>query len=137
MSVVFLLALGLVLLRGELHAPMWLGWLCMLVALGNVVVTWLAVTFSTYHGKGWNAVGFGAYVGFLVIVLMLKIACSCDVRKECPHQRSRPTPETGGWDPPADRGPCPRPPPAGAARRGEQGGRYLCAEPGEHQGGER
>jgi hypothetical protein len=74
MSVVFMLALGLVLLRGELNAPNWLGWLCLIVAIGNGVVTWLAITFSTYHGKGWNAVGFGAYVGFLVIVLILSIA---------------------------------------------------------------
>ncbi len=74
MSTVFLLALGLVLLRRELNAPRWLGWLSVIVAVGNGVVTWLAITFSTYHGKGWNAVGFGAYVGFLVIILILSVA---------------------------------------------------------------
>ena len=74
LSVVFMLALGLTLLRGDLNAPNWLGWLCMVVAVANVVATWLAVTFSTYHGKGWNALGFGSYIGFLVIVLILSIA---------------------------------------------------------------
>jgi hypothetical protein len=73
-SVIFMFALGLALLRGDLHAPRWLGWLCLLVAVVNVVATWLAVTFSTYHGKGWNALGFGSFIGFLVIVLILSIA---------------------------------------------------------------
>jgi hypothetical protein len=74
MTVIFMLALGLALLRGDLNAPKSLGWLCLVVAVANIVTTWLAVTFSTYHGKGWNALGFGSYIGLLVIVLILSIA---------------------------------------------------------------
>lgn len=74
MAAVFLLALGLSFLRRELPGPIWLGWLSLIVAALNAVVVWVALTFSTYHGKGWNAVGFGAFVGFLVVVLITSVS---------------------------------------------------------------
>ena len=73
MTAVFLLALGLAFLRRELPAPSWLGWLSLIVAALNAVVVWVAVTFSTYHGKAWNGVGFGAFIGYLVVVLITSV----------------------------------------------------------------
>jgi hypothetical protein len=51
-TAVFVLALGLSIVRRILPAPIWLGWLSIVVAALNAVVVWVGVTFSTYHGKG-------------------------------------------------------------------------------------
>jgi len=73
MTVVFLLALGLAMLRGAL-ASTWLGWLTLVVVGFNGVAVWVGVTFSSYHGKAWNAVGWGAFIGFLAIILITSIS---------------------------------------------------------------
>jgi hypothetical protein len=70
MTAVFLVGLGLAMLGRELAAP-WLGWLSLVVAIFNGLAVWIGVTFSSYHGKGWMVVGWGAYIGFLVIMLLL------------------------------------------------------------------
>lgn len=64
---VFVLALGLTMLRGALGTT-WLGWLSLIVAVFNGIAVWVGVTFSSYHGKGWNVVGWGAFIGFLVVI---------------------------------------------------------------------
>jgi hypothetical protein len=69
MTGVFVLALGLAMIGRRLAAP-WLGWLSLLVAAVNGVAVWIAVTFTSYHGKSWNVVGWGAFIGFLAIVLI-------------------------------------------------------------------
>jgi hypothetical protein len=74
MTGVFALALGLSVLRGELRLPSWIGGLSVVVAALNGVAVWVAVTFSSYHGKGWNVVAFGAFIGFLVVVLSTSVA---------------------------------------------------------------
>jgi hypothetical protein len=73
MTAVFLLALGLAMLAGEV-ATRWLGWLILVVAAFNALAVWIGVTFSSYHGKGWMVVGWGAYVGFLVVMLLTSVA---------------------------------------------------------------
>jgi hypothetical protein len=73
-TAVFLLALGLSIVRRNLPAPAWLGWLSIVVAALNAVVVWLAMTFSTYHGEAWNIVAFGAFIGFLLVVLIASIS---------------------------------------------------------------
>lgn len=73
MTAVFLVALGLVMLSRKLAGP-WLGWVSVVVAVLNAVAVWIAITFSSYHGKGWNVVGYGAFLGFAVIVLILSIS---------------------------------------------------------------
>lgn len=69
MNAVFMLALGVVVVRGELLSR-WLGWVALAVAAGNAVAVWVEITFSSYHGKAWNAIGWGAYIGFLAVVLI-------------------------------------------------------------------
>lgn len=69
MSVVFLAALGAAMLDRQLPAP-WLGWLSLLFGVVNGVAVWVEITFSSYHGKAWNAIGWGAYIGFLAVVLL-------------------------------------------------------------------
>jgi hypothetical protein len=69
MTAVFLGALGLAMVRGEVARP-WIGWLSLVVAAFNALAVWIGVTFSSYHGKGWMVVGWGAYVGFLAVVLV-------------------------------------------------------------------
>lgn len=64
---VFVLALGLTMLRGALGTT-WLGWLSLIVAVCNGVAVWIAATFSSDHGKGWTVVAWGAFIGFLVVV---------------------------------------------------------------------
>jgi hypothetical protein len=67
MTAVFLCSLGLAMVRRELGAP-WLGWVSLVVAAFNALAVWIGVTFSSYHGKGWMVVGWGAYIGFVVTV---------------------------------------------------------------------
>jgi hypothetical protein len=73
MTAVFLAALGGSMLRKAIGAP-WLGWVTVVVAAVNGVAVWIEVTFSTYHGKAWNAVGWGAFIGFLVVILVTSIS---------------------------------------------------------------
>jgi hypothetical protein len=67
MTSVFLCGLGLAMVRRELAAP-WLGWISLVVAAFNALAVWIGVTFSSYHGKGWMVVGWGAYIGFVIIM---------------------------------------------------------------------
>jgi len=69
MIAVFLCATGLAMVRKEMVAP-WLGWVSLLAAILNGVAVWMGVTFSTYHGKAWGVVGWGAFVGFILVVLV-------------------------------------------------------------------
>jgi hypothetical protein len=69
MTAVFLASLGWAMVRGELAAS-WLGWLCLVVAVFNGIAVWIGVTFSSYHGKGWLVIGWGAYIGFLIVMLI-------------------------------------------------------------------
>ena len=43
----------------------------MVVAAFNGLAVWIGVTFSSYHGKGWMVVGWGAYIGFLVVMVLV------------------------------------------------------------------
>jgi Domain of unknown function (DUF4386) len=70
MTAVFLAALGWAMLRAEL-AMRWLGSIALVVAIFNCIAVWIGVTFSSYHGHAWLIIGWGAYVGFLVVMLIL------------------------------------------------------------------
>jgi Domain of unknown function (DUF4386) len=70
MTGVFLVGLGLAMLGREIATP-WIGWLSLVVAAFNGLAVWIGVTFSSYHGKGWMVVGWGAYIGFLVVMLLV------------------------------------------------------------------
>jgi cytochrome b561 len=82
MTMLFLGSLGWAMVRDELAAP-WLGWVGLIVAVFNGIAVWIGVTFSTYHGKGWLVTGWGAYVGFLVVMLVLS-ASMLRHREEAP-----------------------------------------------------
>ena len=73
MTGVFLVAIGVAVLRGELDAPRWLGRLSLVAAGFNAVTVWMVITFTTYHGKWWNIVAFGAYIGFVIVVFSLSV----------------------------------------------------------------
>lgn len=73
MTAAFLLAFGMATLHGEVVGSL-LGRLSVVVAVVNGVAVWVEVTFSSYHGKGWNAVGWGAFIGFLVLVAATSVA---------------------------------------------------------------
>ena len=68
MTAVFLGSLGWAMVRGELAAP-WLGWVSLIVMVFNAIAVWIGVTFSSYHGKSWLVIGWGAYIGFLIVML--------------------------------------------------------------------
>jgi hypothetical protein len=76
MTAVFLGALGWATLRGDAATirPRWLGWLALLVAAFNCVAVWIGVTFSSYHGHAWLIIGWGAYVGFLVVMIIASVS---------------------------------------------------------------
>jgi len=69
MTAVFLSALGWAMVRGRFIA-VWFGWTCLIVAVFNAIAVWIGVTFSSYHGKAWLVIGWGAYIGFLVLMLI-------------------------------------------------------------------
>ena len=70
----FLLALGVAILRRCLAVPRWTGWLSIVAAALNAVTVWIAMTFSSYHGTAWTGIAFGAFIGFLVVVLVTSIS---------------------------------------------------------------
>lgn len=72
MTAVFLCALGLAMAHRLLVAP-WLGWTSLVVAAFNAMSVWIGVTFSSYHGKGWTVIAFGAFLGFVVVVLVTSV----------------------------------------------------------------
>jgi len=69
---VFILALGLAMWYRQLAAR-WLGWVCVVVVVCNAVSVWIGTTFSSYHGKVWNPVAFGAFIGFILVLLVISI----------------------------------------------------------------
>lgn len=71
MTGVFLAAVGAAILRCELTAPRWLGWLSLVATGFNAVTVWMVITFTTYHGRAWNIVAFGAYIGFVIVMALL------------------------------------------------------------------
>jgi hypothetical protein len=71
-TAVFVLVLGLATWYRQLAAR-WLGWVCAVVVVCNAVSIWIGVTFNSYHGKGWNPVAFGAFLGFALVVLVISI----------------------------------------------------------------
>jgi hypothetical protein len=73
MTAVFLAAAGMAMVRKEMVAP-WVGWLAIIVALFNAICVPFGATFSTYHGKAWDAVAWVAYLGFLLVILVSSLA---------------------------------------------------------------
>jgi hypothetical protein len=73
MTAVFFVALGWAMVRGEL-ATRWLGWVALVVAVFNAIAVWIGVTFSSYHGRAWLIIGWGAYIGFLVVMVILSVS---------------------------------------------------------------
>ena len=65
--------IGAAMLNGELGAR-WLGRLSLVVAVFNAVAVWEAATFSTYHGGGWAAPDWVAFLGFVVVVLLIGVS---------------------------------------------------------------
>ena len=52
----------------------WLGWVISWSPSLNALAVWIGVTFSSYHGKAWLVIGWGAYVSFLVVMLILSVS---------------------------------------------------------------
>jgi hypothetical protein len=67
MSALFVGAIGLSM------TTTWVRWLSFLVAALNALAVWIGTTFSSYHGRAWMAIGWGAYVAFLVVVLVVSV----------------------------------------------------------------
>ena len=72
MTAVFACSVAVAILRREMGGA-WLGWLSLLVAALNAIAVVTSLTFSTYHGAAWGVPGWGAYLGFLVVVLAVAI----------------------------------------------------------------
>jgi amino acid transporter len=68
MTGVFLVAIGVAILRKELGASRWLR---LLAAAFNTVMIWAFITLSLNHDKWWNIVAFGAYIVFVIVVASL------------------------------------------------------------------
>ena len=103
MTGVFLAALGWAMLRGQLGMR-WLGWVMLVVAAFNAIAVWIGVTFSSYHGHAWLIIGWGAYVGFLIVMLITSVSMLRQPRT-APTAPRRPPPATP-TAPPAPA--CPR-----------------------------
>ena len=43
------------------------------MAIFNCISVWIGVTFSSYHGHAWLIIGWGSYVGFLIVILILSV----------------------------------------------------------------
>jgi Domain of unknown function (DUF4386) len=73
MTLVFLLSTGAAMLRKELVAP-WLGWVAVVAAVLNGIAVVTSMSFATYHGAGWGVPGWGAYLGFVLVVLVTSVS---------------------------------------------------------------
>ncbi|HVM64729.1 MAG TPA: hypothetical protein VMU14_07700 [Acidimicrobiales bacterium] len=73
MTLVFVASAGAAMLRRELVTP-WLGWVAMAVAVLNGIAIVTSMTFATYHGPGWAVPGWGAYLGFIFVVLVTSVS---------------------------------------------------------------
>jgi len=73
MTLVFLASLGAAMVRKELIAP-WLGSIALLAAVLNGIAVVTSMSFATYHGAGWAVPGWGAYLGFLFVVLVTSVS---------------------------------------------------------------
>jgi len=73
LTLVFLAAIGAAMLNGELGTR-WLGRLSLVAAVFNGVAVWESATFSTYHGGGWAAPDWIAFLGFVVVVLLVSVS---------------------------------------------------------------
>jgi len=71
-TALFVLSLGLAAWYRKLAAR-WLAGVCVVVLVCNAVSIWIGVTFVSYHGKAWNPVAFGAYLGFLLVLLVISV----------------------------------------------------------------
>jgi hypothetical protein len=69
---VFLTALGIGMLGG-LIGSRWLGWLSLVAAACNAISVVTSLTFSTYHGAIWTIPAWAAFLGFVVVVLVLSV----------------------------------------------------------------
>ena len=88
MTGVFLAAVGAAILRSELPAPRWLGWLSLAATGFNAVTVWMVITFTTYHGRAWNVVAFGAYIGFVIVMAVLSVSLVRGRRRDAAHATS-------------------------------------------------
>ena len=87
MTAAFLSALGLAMARRLLLTP-WLGWMSLAVAALNAVSVWIGVTFSSYHGRGWTVVAFGAFLGFVVVVLATSVSLLIQEKRDTGARQS-------------------------------------------------
>ena len=71
-SMVFLTALGIAMLGG-LIGSRWLGWVSLVAAACNAITVVTSLTFSTYHGAIWTIPAWAAFLGLLVVVLVLSV----------------------------------------------------------------
>jgi hypothetical protein len=46
------------------------------------------VTFSSYHGKGWTVVAFGAFLGFVVVVLATSVSLLIQGKRDTGSRQS-------------------------------------------------
>lgn len=72
MAAVFLVALGIAMIRGEL-VTRWVGWLAIVAAVLNAAAVPIGATFSTYHGAGWLVIGWSAFVSLMVVLLATSV----------------------------------------------------------------
>ena len=62
------------------------------MAAFNCVAVWIGVTFSSYHGHAWLIIGWGAYVGFLIVMLIASVSCSASPIAPTATRRATPSP---------------------------------------------
>jgi len=85
-TMVFLIALGSVMVQREFVAP-WLGWVSLLAAVLNGISIVTSMTFSTYHGAAWSVPGWGAFIGTMLVILVVSVSL-LRTRAETPHHPS-------------------------------------------------
>jgi hypothetical protein len=73
MVLVFLASAGMAMLHKELAAP-WLGSIALIAAVLNGIAVVTSMSFATYHGAGWAVPAWGAYLGFLFVVLVASVS---------------------------------------------------------------
>jgi hypothetical protein len=72
-GVVFLVTAGIAIVGTEVFAP-WLGWAAIVISVPNAILVATSLTFSSYHAGGWTVMNWAAYIGFLVVILLISVA---------------------------------------------------------------
>jgi hypothetical protein len=73
LAALVLFAAGIAMVSTKVLSPA-VGWVAIVVAALDAIEVITSLTFSSYHAGPWTVIGWAAYLGLLVVILLISIA---------------------------------------------------------------